>query len=985
MAISSASEADFTNIITPETQTIIQGNSATLNVTLTASNGFSSEVTLEVSGLPTGVTSSFDDNTITPTNTANLTLTVSDSATAGNYTITVTGTGGGKTHADTTVLTISNAPDFTMELSPSSKTVVQGSSISYQLSVTSLYGFNSAISLSLAGLPTGASASYNDSTRYVTINTLTTTPIGSYTLLLTGTSAGKTHSATGYMNVNTLLPNFSANPSSGWEGRSITIGASGYPSSTTLYLKWDGSQIASYTTGDDGTISSTFTVPAGATRTRHYLTLTNSDGSYSVSNVAFDVVGYWQQYTPSHYNKSISTSSKEGSYCEENTLIISGTGFPENAPLVLYENDVYKLSFTSNSYGNFSQKITIGKTENKDNAKTYSYKVKTDDNWLTSGSKKFTQLTSSSSRKAYPIVDSGTPSMQVSLQGSLKSNSLSVKWDSIDGLRAVNANLGLSGGTTDIGVSDLQVDCIGNISKGYITIPGSGRAPAGKHALTFSDGIDTWYQSFYVFYSSYGWNAMESSEQVGFLDQLALKWYGKKFATLDDLQRSQIESMARGFNNGVYDTRYLESLNSYGTVEDVNIEITLAGQSCSDDSFSANYLSIHKALASGTSPCVVALNDTNSTTYELPNPTYGGYTAIYVDTQGIPGVIQAQQHPKNKEVTYAITLPNNAMIFLQNEYVDSAGQKHQTTVSLYTAKGVLYVVDTWGDFNKMTMINTILTALQNGKKVSSSEVNEFLKQQKKQNKWGAVGYEEDSVEVAFEDVCKNNPYLCKYTDDGSGTGNVWIIGSATAQITTNGEGLETAQVTTAGGGLGNNDPSIINKALAEGNSASYLTNYINITANKTVALMITDPLGRHIGWDPVTDVGLNELSNAIASHAKDSIDGESRDSFYILNNIIKGKYILRAYALEDGEYNINVNIPIIDKVVRKTFTGTAKAGDIIDGNIEVDWDALTPTQLKTRKILSTGGIVFGSILGLFVLGWALWHWRKYHNFKLRLK
>src|SRR5438876_2895097 len=67
----------FSLAVAPATVTVNQGGQATYTATLTASNGFSSPVTLTVSGAPAGVTASFNPATVTPTSAgAASTLTV---------------------------------------------------------------------------------------------------------------------------------------------------------------------------------------------------------------------------------------------------------------------------------------------------------------------------------------------------------------------------------------------------------------------------------------------------------------------------------------------------------------------------------------------------------------------------------------------------------------------------------------------------------------------------------------------------------------------------------------------------------------------------------------------------------------------------------------------------------------------------------------------------------------------------------------------
>ena len=97
-------------------------------------------------------------------------------------------------------------PDFTISASPASQSVVQGGSTSYTATITSVNSFASATTLSVSGLPTGASGSFSpnpvtppangSSSSTLTVTTAATTPTGTYTLTLTGTSGALSHSTT---------------------------------------------------------------------------------------------------------------------------------------------------------------------------------------------------------------------------------------------------------------------------------------------------------------------------------------------------------------------------------------------------------------------------------------------------------------------------------------------------------------------------------------------------------------------------------------------------------------------------------------------------------------------------------------------------------------------------------------------------------------------------------------------------------------------
>jgi subtilisin family serine protease len=86
---------------------------------------------------------------------------------------------------------------FTMSVSPATRSVVRGSSTTYTVSLARSGGFTAGVSLSVAGLPSGATASFSanpatGSSSTLTVRTRTTTPRGTYTLRISGASSGVT-------------------------------------------------------------------------------------------------------------------------------------------------------------------------------------------------------------------------------------------------------------------------------------------------------------------------------------------------------------------------------------------------------------------------------------------------------------------------------------------------------------------------------------------------------------------------------------------------------------------------------------------------------------------------------------------------------------------------------------------------------------------------------------------------------------------------
>jgi hypothetical protein len=199
--------SNFSISASPSSLAVVQGNSGSTSISISVSGGFNSAVSLSATGLPSGVTASFNPTSIAApgSGTSTMALNVGASTAPGTYSITVTGSGGGTTHTTTVSLTVNTAttPDFAISSSPGSISVIQGSSGTSTISTTVSGGFNSAVSLSASGAPTGVTASFSptsiaapgsgSSTMTLTVGASATA--GTYPITVTATGGGKTHTA----------------------------------------------------------------------------------------------------------------------------------------------------------------------------------------------------------------------------------------------------------------------------------------------------------------------------------------------------------------------------------------------------------------------------------------------------------------------------------------------------------------------------------------------------------------------------------------------------------------------------------------------------------------------------------------------------------------------------------------------------------------------------------------------------------------------
>ncbi len=229
---------DFAVSINPESRSIQQGESVQVTVTVTLLNGTSQTVTLSASDIPSGASATFNLSSGNPTFTDTLTITTTESTPIGNYTITITGTGGElvKTANYTLTITAKSQPfDFSVSVSPDSGSVQQGNSTTQSIMISLTSGSPQSVSLSISGLPSGASASLDKSfgdptfTDTMTISTSSTTPAGTYIITVTASGGNLTKTATYTLTVTSLSGSYM-----------VTFTQTGLPNGTVWSVTFGG-------------------------------------------------------------------------------------------------------------------------------------------------------------------------------------------------------------------------------------------------------------------------------------------------------------------------------------------------------------------------------------------------------------------------------------------------------------------------------------------------------------------------------------------------------------------------------------------------------------------------------------------------------------------------------------------------------------------------------------------------------------------------
>ncbi|WP_406829448.1 hypothetical protein ABEG17_10605 [Pedococcus sp. KACC 23699] len=196
---------DYTVTSQPLSVSVQRGQSATFALAITPASGFTGDVALTASGLPTGSTATFTPATVNVT-TANavgstLVVTTSGSTPLGSDGFTVTGTNAStKRTLDLTVVVSTPPPAIAVSITPASISLAPGSTATYAVDVTRVNGYTGAITLTPTGTlpkgvqvalsPTSIPAGMSSGTATLQVSTSASTPDGSTTLGVSASGSG---------------------------------------------------------------------------------------------------------------------------------------------------------------------------------------------------------------------------------------------------------------------------------------------------------------------------------------------------------------------------------------------------------------------------------------------------------------------------------------------------------------------------------------------------------------------------------------------------------------------------------------------------------------------------------------------------------------------------------------------------------------------------------------------------------------------------
>ncbi|PYU24036.1 MAG: hypothetical protein DMG30_09915 [Acidobacteria bacterium] len=204
---------NFTMTLNTPSQTATSGT-ATYMVTLTAQNGLNQAVTITCpNGLPAGA-GCFSSQVVPSASgtSAAVNVVIVGTVPAGTYPFTITGTAGSVTHSVQATLMVGSGttPDFSVSLTSPSVSSLQGQTASYAVNIASSNGFNQSVSITCAGLPSGATCASSPGSvmapgsATVTVAVPGTLAPGTYAFTITGTSGSTNHSQSAMLVVGTI-------------------------------------------------------------------------------------------------------------------------------------------------------------------------------------------------------------------------------------------------------------------------------------------------------------------------------------------------------------------------------------------------------------------------------------------------------------------------------------------------------------------------------------------------------------------------------------------------------------------------------------------------------------------------------------------------------------------------------------------------------------------------------------------------------------
>ena len=143
---------DFRIDVSPSSQTVSQGQMVSYSVNVVGLNGFNSEVSLSVTGLPPGSSRVFSVPSGTPDFLSTMTVTLPSNVQTGSFTLTITGSGGGLDRVANVLLVITTATQTQTQTQTQTTTTTPGFSDMIQQNSLLLIGLLVLVIVALLAL-----------------------------------------------------------------------------------------------------------------------------------------------------------------------------------------------------------------------------------------------------------------------------------------------------------------------------------------------------------------------------------------------------------------------------------------------------------------------------------------------------------------------------------------------------------------------------------------------------------------------------------------------------------------------------------------------------------------------------------------------------------------------------------------------------------------------------------------------------------------
>jgi pseudomonalisin len=256
-------------------------------------------------------------------------------------------------------------PSFTISASPSSVSVAEGGSGSSTVTTTVAGGFNSAISLSASGQPTGVTVAFSPAsiaapgsgTSAMSLTVGSATTAGTYTITVTGTGGGLTHTATVSLTVtggttqllgNPGFENGSASPAPWTVTSGVVDSSTGEPAHSGSWKAWlDG-----YGTTHTDSILQTVTIPSTAVSATLAFWL-HIDTAETTTTTAFDTLKVQVRNTSGTVLSTLATYSNlnhNTGYAQKSFDVTSFKGQTVQIFLVGTEDSSLQTSFVVDDF-----------------------------------------------------------------------------------------------------------------------------------------------------------------------------------------------------------------------------------------------------------------------------------------------------------------------------------------------------------------------------------------------------------------------------------------------------------------------------------------------------------------------------------------------------------------------------------------------------------------------------------------------------------